>query len=182
MIDSAHDAFVAFDGGGLIRRWNTAASRIFGYRSDEVLGKLTTMLVPSAQLIAHQARIDRVLEGEHIHGVASQAQRRDGTVAHLMLTLIPVGSGRGGWVIARYMTEEHLAQATLSEAESRLREAQELSHVGLWLWDAASDSLQASDEIYRIHGISPLEFGGTMNAYMASTHPDDRVGLVAAIS
>ena len=182
VIDSAHDAFVAFDAGGLIRSWNTAASRMFGYRSEEVLGKLITMLVPRADLIGHQARIDRVLEGEHIHGVSARAQRRDGTIAPLMLTLIPVGRGRGGWAIARDMTEERLAQTTLSEAEFRLREAQELSHVGLWLWDAPSDSLQASDELYRIHGISPLKFSGTMTAYMKSVHRDDRAALGAGIS
>jgi diguanylate cyclase (GGDEF)-like protein/PAS domain S-box-containing protein len=182
VIDSAHDAFVAFDAGSLIRSWNTAASRMFGYRSEEVLGKLITMLVPRADLIGHQARIDRVLEGEHIHGVSARAQRRDGTIAPLMLTLIPVGRGRGGWAIARDMTEERLAQTTLSEAEFRLREAQELSHVGLWLWDAPSDSLQASDELYRIHGISPLKFSGTMTAYMKSVHRDDRAALGAGIS
>jgi diguanylate cyclase (GGDEF)-like protein/PAS domain S-box-containing protein len=182
LIDSSYDAFVAFDAAGLITNWNTAASRIFGYRSEEVLGKLTSMLVPRTEAIAHQGRIDRVLEGEQIHGAFVQAQRRDGTVAHLKLTLIPVGRERGGWAIARDMTEERLAQATLSEAEFRLREAQELSHVGLWLWDATSDSLQATDEIYRMHGINPLESTGTMTGYMNSAHPDDRVALKAALS
>ena len=181
LADAAHDALVAFDAAGLIRSWNTAAARLFGYRTEEALGQLTSMLVPDAQAEGHRARIQRVLEGERINGVTVQGRRRDGTLAPLKMTLLPA-RGRGGWIIARDLTEEHLAQATLSEAEFRLREAQELSHVGLWLWDAASDSLQISDELYRIHGISPLEFDGTMSAYRMYTHPDDRDTLAAAMA
>jgi diguanylate cyclase (GGDEF)-like protein/PAS domain S-box-containing protein len=181
LADAAHDAFVAFDSSGLIRSWNTAAARLFGYRTEEALGQPTTMLVPEAQAAAQQARIARALDGERINGVTAQGRRRDGTLAPLKMTLLPA-QGRGGCVIVRDLTEEHLAQVTLSEAEFRLREAQELSHVGLWLWDAASDSLQISDELYRIHGISPLEFDGTMAAYMTYTHPDDRDTLAAAMA
>jgi diguanylate cyclase (GGDEF)-like protein/PAS domain S-box-containing protein len=181
LADAAHDAFVAFDSAGVIRSWNTAAARLFGYRTEEAIGQHTTMLVPDAQAGEQHDRIERVLEGERINGVTARGRRRDGTVAPLRMTLLPA-QGQGGWIIARDLTEEHLAQATLSEAEFRLREAQELSHVGLWLWDAASDSLQISDELYRIHGISPLEFDGTMAAYRTYTHPDDRDTLAAAMA
>jgi len=80
----------------------------------------------------------------------------------MTVTLVPFTSGGGARIMARDLTEERFAQATLTKAEVRLREAQELSHVGLWLWDAASDELQISDELYRIHGLSPLEFQRTM--------------------
>jgi diguanylate cyclase (GGDEF)-like protein/PAS domain S-box-containing protein len=182
LTDAAYDAFVAFDAAGRIRNWNTAAARMFGFGPDEALGQPTTMLVFDSQAAAQQGRIERVLDGERILGVIAQGRRRDGSVVPLKMTLVPAGERRGGWLIARDLTEEHLAQATLTEAEFRLREAQELSHVGLWLWDAASDSLQISDELYRIHSISPLEFNGTMSAYMAYTHPEDRGTLIAAMA
>jgi PAS domain-containing protein len=56
---AAHDAFVAFDGAGLIRSWNTAAARMFGYGAQEALGQFTTILVPGAEVEAHRARPER---------------------------------------------------------------------------------------------------------------------------
>jgi diguanylate cyclase (GGDEF)-like protein/PAS domain S-box-containing protein len=181
LTDAAHDAFVFFDSVGFIETWNTVASRMFGYGPEETLGRPTSMLMPEAQASAQDARIERVLEGERIHGINVEGQRRDGVVVPLRMTLVPAGEGRGGCVIIRDLTEEYLAQETLTEAEFRLREAQELSHVGLWLWDAKTDSLQISDELYRIHGIRPLEFEGTMSALMAYTHPEDRATLLSAL-
>ncbi len=181
LVDAASDAFVAFDSVGQIRSWNTAASRIFGYGPDEALGQLTMMLVPDIQESAQQARVERVLDGEHIYSVNADGRRRDGAVVPLRLAFVPTGEGRGDCVIARDLTEEHLAQTTLTEAEFRLGEAQELSHVGLWLWDEATDLLQISDELYRIYGISPRSFEGTMTALLDYSHPEDRTALTSAM-
>jgi diguanylate cyclase (GGDEF)-like protein/PAS domain S-box-containing protein len=182
LIDAANDAFVTFDRTGLVRTWNTAAARIFGYMAEDVLGHLTTILVTDAEVEVQQARMGRVLNGERIRSVSAEGRRRDGTVVPLKMTLIPAAEGGRGCLIARDLTEEQLAQATLTEAELRLREAQELSHVGLWLWDSASDSLQISDELYRILGVSPFEFDGTMSGYLACTHPEDREALASALT
>jgi len=66
---------------------------------------------------------------------------------------------------------------TLVESQKQLSEVQRLSHFGLWLWHAPSDTVQMSDELYRIHGLSPLEFDGRMPSRIALAHPDDRPSL-----
>ena len=47
-----------------------------------------------------------------------------------------------------------------------MAEAQQLARVGLWLWDVGSDTVQLSDELYRICGVDPLDFDGTLAAYL----------------
>ena len=69
-------------------------------------------------------------------------------------------------VVARDVTEQHLAQATLAEIDARLEEAEALSHVGSWLWDLRTGAVQWSTEFHRIHGIDPLDFAGTFESYM----------------
>ena len=180
MAAAVHDAFVTFDGAGLIRTWNQAATRMFGYRADEVVDQPATRMVLESEASRLVALVERVLHGEHIHRVNAEGRHRDGTVVPMAMTLVPIRDG--GCVVARDLTEEHLAQATLTEAEVRLREAQELSHVGLWFWDSGSDALQISDELYRIHGLSPLDFEGTMAAYLNLAHGEDRAALAAALA
>lgn len=62
----------------------------------------------------------------------------------------------------------------LTERESRLKEAQEIAHVGSWDYEVASNLLQWSDEIYRIFEIDPEEFGASFEAFLDMVHPDDR--------
>jgi diguanylate cyclase (GGDEF)-like protein/PAS domain S-box-containing protein len=179
--EAALDAIVAFDSDGTIQSWNTAAARMFGYLAGEALGQPATMLVSDPQADSQQARILRVLDGEHIHRVSADGKRKDGTVVPMTMTIVPFGRA-SGVIIARDLTEERLAQTTLTEAELRLNEAQELSHVGLWLWDSTTDALQISDELYRIHGLTPFEFEGTMAAYLGRVHADDRETFSAALT
>lgn len=45
---------------------------------------------------------------------------------------------------------------------------------GTWRWDIASGSVDWSAELERIYGLDPGEFGGTVEAFVAFLHPDDR--------
>ncbi|HWW54036.1 MAG TPA: PAS domain-containing sensor histidine kinase, partial [Acidimicrobiales bacterium] len=94
------------------------------------------------------------------------------------LTISPILGPEGEVVgvssIARDITEQQLAQATLAESEARLREGEALAQVGGWIWDAAAGSVQWSDELHRIHGLAPVEFDGTLAAHLGCIHPDDR--------
>lgn len=62
----------------------------------------------------------------------------------------------------------------LSDRESDLSEAQQVAHVGSWVLDTASGRMTWSEEMHRIFGITPGEFDGTYEAFLAALHPDDR--------
>ena len=65
----------------------------------------------------------------------------------------------------------------LIQSERRLKEAQELAHIGHWELDLKTDSLEWSDEIYRILGCKPQEFDPSYEAVMTAVHPDDRTDV-----
>ena len=66
------------------------------------------------------------------------------------------------------------AYNSLLENEIRLNEAQKIAHLGNWDWNLVTDELYWSDEMYRIFGLDPLEFGATYDAFLNYVHPDDR--------
>lgn len=72
-------------------------------------------------------------------------------------------------MIARQQIGESLRQSTDS-----LVKAQRIANLGNWDWDIVNNRLQWSDEIYRIFGLMPHEFGATYEAFIQSVHPDDR--------
>jgi PAS domain S-box-containing protein len=49
ILETSLDAIVGVDHRGIVREWNTAAERIFGYRRDQALGnRLEALIVPTA--------------------------------------------------------------------------------------------------------------------------------------
>ncbi len=64
----------------------------------------------------------------------------------------------------------------LIQSERRLKEAQELAHIGHWELDLKTGVLEWSDEIYRILGIKPQAFDPSYKAIMDMEiiHPEDR--------
>ncbi|NUQ83535.1 MAG: PAS domain-containing protein [Anaerolineales bacterium] len=70
--------------------------------------------------------------------------------------------------------ERRQAIEALREKERLLSEAQRIGHIGSWNWDLAADTLQFSDEMYRLLDVSPQEFQHNSNELLALIHPEDR--------
>ncbi len=69
--------------------------------------------------------------------------------------------------------ERGLAEESVRRSEVRLREAQELAHLGSWELDVATRRLEWSEEVYRIFETAHDRSGGTAAAFRESVHPDD---------
>jgi len=86
-------------------------------------------------------------------------------------------AGLIGEAVHRFRIEE-----ALRLSGSRLIEAQRIAHVGNWDWDITKDTLWWSDEVYRIFGLQPQQFGATNEAFLACVHPEDRERVEAAVN
>ncbi|MCW5782565.1 MAG: sigma 54-interacting transcriptional regulator [Nitrospirales bacterium] len=88
---SSHDAIIIADQSGTILFWNKGAKDIFGYESEETVGRPLTMLMPDRYRQAHQAGLERYsTTGEtRILGetVELSGLRRNGEEFPLELTL-----------------------------------------------------------------------------------------------
>lgn len=73
------------------------------------------------------------------------------------------------------LTERKRAEEQLKDSERQLAEAQHLAHIGSWNWDLRSNTLNWSDEHYRILGLSPGEIDPNYESVVAKyIHPEDR--------
>lgn len=71
---------------------------------------------------------------------------------------------------------------TVYRSEETFAKAQEIAHIGSWDWDIIGGGLSWSDEIYRIFGLIPQEFGATYDAFLKSVHPEDQDIVVSAVN
>jgi PAS domain S-box-containing protein len=170
IIELTDDAVIACDPWAVVTYFSDNAQRLFGRTPRDVEGAPI-----STVFAAHlQEEIDEVIAraraGEHIRHFETEIVRPDGLPIPVSLSLAPLvdqdGLVFGQVVVARDVTEQHLAQATLAEIDARLEDAEALAHVGSWLWDLRTGAVQWSTEFHRIHGIDPLDFAGTFESYM----------------
>ncbi len=174
----SEDAIFSLDPSGLITSWNVGAARLLGYDAATILGQPSERLLAPESVAEHRVRVAAVLTGERIARVHLTARHLSGMPVPLSVTMAPLQHNSGVCIIGRDVSERDFAQAALAESELRMREAQQLAHVGTWWWDVSSDRVQLSQELHRIHGTDPLTFSGTLPAYLELTHPDDRTAFV----
>ncbi|MBV8982570.1 MAG: PAS domain S-box protein [Acidimicrobiia bacterium] len=160
-------------------RWNRGARRLYGYDEAAAAGTPVAVLFAEHRRSEGQALVARVLGGEHVERAEVDARRKDRLVVPVWMTMAPLPSG-GAVAVVRDVSEQKLAAETLAESEERLRESEVLAHTGAWLWDG-SGVVQWSDGMYRIHGVDPRQFDGSLDAHFASVAPDDRRGAEARL-
>ena len=71
------------------------------------------------------------------------------------------------------ITERKRAQAQLDRVTERLALATHAGGVGIWDYDVATNHLVWDEQMYRLYGIAPGQFGGAYESWQAGLHPDD---------
>ena len=66
IVESSEDAIVAKTLESRIVSWNAGAERLFGYRAQEAIGKLITILIPPERVDEERFIMERLCRGERI--------------------------------------------------------------------------------------------------------------------
>lgn len=69
--------------------------------------------------------------------------------------------------------EIQYSSQVINDKIHQLNEAQRLTHIGSWELHVPSNTVEWSDELYRIYGLAPQEFEATYEIFLQYIHPDD---------
>jgi PAS domain S-box-containing protein len=101
LVSASPLAIMMLDAGGIVRMWNPACERLFGWRAEEVLDRVLPA-VPSDQQGEFLATIMATLAGQPLRGVETRRRHRDGRLLEVRLfsAALPDASGRAAYALS----------------------------------------------------------------------------------
>ena len=136
ILESVPDAMVVINEAGIIQSFSSAAERLFGFATEEVLGKNVKMLMPAPYRESHDGYISRYLStGERrIIGIGRVVvgERKDGSTFPMELAVgeMHAGDQRFFTGFIRDLTESQKTEARLQELQAELVHMSRLTAMG----------------------------------------------------
>lgn len=124
IVESTYDAIIAESDRGVIHSWNKGAEKIFGYSTNEAIGKPFSILF-SPELIPNLNKIrSKIKKGESIESSEIECITKDNKKIFTSMTFSPIMHATGKIIglsaIVRDITAQKRTEAALKQSEERL--------------------------------------------------------------
>jgi PAS domain S-box-containing protein len=176
LLDHLTDGMFVFDADFCFRYINEPGARMLGRKPEELEGRHAWTEFPEA------------VGGPSYR--AYQEAFRTGRPVEVTEFYAPLGrlfevrvfpSGEQLMVLFRDITEQRRLEEERQEYAERMAEAERIAGFGVWRWNLATGEVRWSEELHRLFGLPPGEFGGTVDDFVARLPPADRDRIMTAI-
>jgi PAS domain S-box-containing protein len=141
LVEASPVAIVSLDDEGLVRTWNPAAEKLFGWTAKEVLGG-PLPIVPQEDGENHRSIVARAMRGEAVSNVELRRRRKDGSWIDIQLSAAPVFDGHGKvtahFAVINDITERKRAEEARRESETKLQVIFDSVQTGILVIDPAT--------------------------------------------
>lgn len=176
IVDRSPSAIIGFDTNRRITTWNAAASRLYGYSADEVVGGSFPDSPTDLPIFA--ALFQQVLDGHVIRDMEIERRRKDGAKARLRYSAEPLhtpsGAVRGVITFSEDIGVRLEAMTALKEQEARLRAVLETVPDAIIVIDGKGSIQSFSGAAERQFGYKAEEVvGRNVNMLMPSPYREE---------
>ncbi|MDQ1538407.1 MAG: hypothetical protein QOE58_2800 [Actinomycetota bacterium] len=114
-VAASDDAVFNQDRAGRVLSWNRAAERLYGYSSEEMVGKSDEFLSPPARAGENRAILGRIMVGEQVENFETIRIRKDGAEFQASLCVAPIRDAEGTVIGASAVAHDITKQKEASD-------------------------------------------------------------------
>jgi PAS domain S-box-containing protein len=160
IVESSDDAIISKNLDGIIMSWNPAATRIFGYKPDEIIGQPILRLIPEPLHGEEALILKKLRAGERIEHLETTRVRKDGSLVRVALTISPVRDSLGSVIGASKIARDVSGKKQIEELQARLAAIVESSDDAIVSKDLNGIIQSWNDAARRMFGYTPQEIIG----------------------
>jgi PAS domain S-box-containing protein len=121
IVDTSQDVILSEDLNGIITSWNAAATRVFGYSAEEMIGTSILKLIPTHLHSDVRTILDHICAGQSIENFETVRMKKNGDLFDVSLTISPVKDEQGNIIgaskILRDVSDRKRMERSLMQAE-----------------------------------------------------------------
>jgi PAS domain S-box-containing protein len=157
VIESSGDPIVSFSKSGIIRSWNPAAERLYGFASHEAVGRHVTDIYMAHAQDEAEKLIARAMEGETFTIETTRMSRHKEEIA-VSVTIAPIRSANGAITglsaITRDIRDRKRAEEALAESVAQLNSLLTHAPIGFAFFDREHRFARVNEYYSRLDGLS----------------------------
>jgi PAS domain S-box-containing protein len=157
VIESSGDPIVSFSTDGVIRSWNPAAERLYGFASREAVGRHVTEVYMAHAREEAEKLIERALQGETFTIETTRMSRHSEEIA-VSVTIAPIRSADGKITglsaITRDIRDRKRAEAALAQSVAQLNSLLTHAPIGFAFFDREHKFVRVNEYLSRLDGLS----------------------------
>ncbi|MCO5132229.1 MAG: PAS domain S-box protein [Xanthobacteraceae bacterium] len=119
LIAGSDDAIVRKNLDGVIEGWNGAATRLFGYSADDMLGRSIRILIPEDRSDEEEAILAQIRRGESVARFETKRRRKDGSLVDISL-VVSVIRNESGVVVGACKVARDITERLMEREHQRL--------------------------------------------------------------
>ena len=185
-LDTASAILLALDQDARVTLVNRHACAVLGWTADQLLGRNWFETCVSETLRdGRQSDFNAMLSGDvSVTVSAVRTSAGDERMIEWRNTVVrdETASVTGMFSSGTDVTERLQAVEALRRTEERMRFALENANIGIWDMDCETNAVRLSEITELQYDLKPGSFGGTLDAFVACVHPDDRAAVAQTLT
>lgn len=120
IVESSDDVILSQDLNGIVKTWNRAGERLYGYTAERIVGMPVEILIPPDRREEEALILKRVRGGERIQNYETVRRRKDGSLVDVSLTVSPIKNSQGRIIGVSKIAHDNTDRKKAEEASRRL--------------------------------------------------------------
>jgi PAS domain S-box-containing protein len=135
IVKSSNDAIIGKKINGTIISWNSAAEKMYGYTSAEILGKNISLIVPYELRQELDTILNQISRGHGVTNFETRRLKKEGTGIDVSVTISPIIDDNGIVIGASTISHDissRKSEQLLRESEDKYRILVDNIHIGIY--------------------------------------------------